>query len=332
VMRMFSYLTLSEKQAFNTREFCRSYKDETGNPVDVRIQQDVQEFFNIFTDRIETELKGTKFRYLLQDCFGGKVVNQMICQGGCGSVREREQDFAMISLPIKSRANMKESLDAYAQPEQLEGVQCDTCNKKCNTLKREVLYKLPNTIFVHLKRFELNFETFRHEKSNQRFEFPEELDLEPYTKEGLQRLEKIKEAETNPNVEVPNLYSVHPPEYYKYRLVGVTVHTGSAEAGHYYSYIRDRKTGEWNEFNDTLIKPFDLKDLDKECFGGKKPVDGNNSWSSEWDNQERIKNGYILVYERERFLHPEHNEKNRRRKQTISRKDHGGQWKRWQRS
>jgi len=42
---------------------------------------------------------------------------------------------------------MKESLDAYVQPEQLDGVECDSCNKKCNTLKREVLCTLPNTIF-----------------------------------------------------------------------------------------------------------------------------------------------------------------------------------------
>ncbi|ETO33877.1 hypothetical protein RFI_03217, partial [Reticulomyxa filosa] len=95
---------------------------------------------------------------------------------------------------------------------------------------------------------------------------------------------------------------------YKYKLVGVTVHTGSAEAGHYYSYIKDRKTGDWNEFNDSWIKPFDPKDMDKECFGGKKPGNSSNSWSSDWgDNQERIKNGYILVYERPAFLKPEHN-------------------------
>ncbi|ETO14021.1 Ubiquitin carboxyl-terminal hydrolase family protein [Reticulomyxa filosa] len=308
VMRVFSFLTMSERQAFNTKDFCRSYKDETGNPVDVRVQQDVQEFFNILTDRLENELKGSQFRYLLQDCFGGQVVHQMICQGGCGKVREREQDFAMLSLPIKNRANMKESLEAYVQPEHLEGVECDTCNKKCNTLKREVLNKLPNTVFVHLKvkkkkcaliennnnkkRFELNFETFRHEKSNQRFEFPEELNLEPFTKEGLNRIEKAKIAELNPNVEVPQPYSAHPEKYYKYKLVGVTVHSGSADAGHYYSYIKDRKTGLWTEFNDTLIRPFNNKDLDKECFGGRKNTE-DNAWNMEWDNQENIRNGYL---------------------------------------
>ena len=28
--------------------------------------------------------------------------------------------------------------------------------------------------------------------------------------------------------------------YYEYQLVGVLVHSGSADAGHYYSFIKDR--------------------------------------------------------------------------------------------
>merc|ERR1712130_223886 len=85
---------------------------------------------------------------------------------------------------------MKESLEAFVQSETLDGVTCDHCAKKTTTLKRQVLHTLPNTIFFHLKRFELNFKTFRHEKSNQRFEFPLDIDLEPYTKEGLIRRDK----------------------------------------------------------------------------------------------------------------------------------------------
>merc|ERR1712228_868797 len=190
LMRMFSFLSLSEKQAFDTINFCRSYKDETGRPIDVRIQQDAQEFFTILADRIETELKDTKYRYLLQDVFTGQVSHQMICQGGCNKTRENKQPIPMISLAIKNRVNMKQSLEAFVQPETLDGVTCDFCQKKTQTLKRQVLHTLPNTIFFHLKRFELNFETFRHEKSNQRFEFPLDIDLEPYTKEGLIRRDK----------------------------------------------------------------------------------------------------------------------------------------------
>jgi len=31
----------------------------------------------------------------------------------------------------------------------------------------------------------------------------------------------------------------HPTEYYNYELVGVVVHNGTADSGHYYSYIKE---------------------------------------------------------------------------------------------
>ena len=36
-------------------------------------------------------------------------------------------------------------------------------------------------------------------------------------------------------------------------LSGVIIHVGFADAGHYYSYIRDRYTNEWFEFNDSDV-------------------------------------------------------------------------------
>ncbi|CAM9938074.1 unnamed protein product, partial [Choristocarpus tenellus] len=49
--------------------------------------------------------------------------------------------------------------------------------------KRTVLGSLPETLMVHLNRFQINLDTFQTEKVNTRFEFPTWLNLEPYTKE-----------------------------------------------------------------------------------------------------------------------------------------------------
>ena len=54
------------------------------------------------------------------------------------------------------------------------------------------------------------------------------------------------------------------------------VHSGGADAGHYYSYVKERvpldahgrTECKWFEFNDTVVSPFDPKDLPTECFGG----------------------------------------------------------------
>jgi ubiquitin C-terminal hydrolase len=64
-----------------------------------------------------------------------------------------------------------------------------------------------------------------------------------------------------------------PPEYYQYKLKGVVVHDGMADYGHYYSFIRDREDADgqenWYTFNDTIVEPFDVKNLPHETFGGE---------------------------------------------------------------
>lgn len=59
---------------------------------------------------------------------------------------------------------------------------------------------------------------------------------------------------------------------YEYDLIGVTVHTGTADGGHYYSFIRDRSRDKWFLFNDAEVKPFDPKQIAAECFGGEMIV------------------------------------------------------------
>ncbi len=104
-------------------------------------------------------------------------------------------------------------------------------------------------------------------------------------------------------------------DYYTYKLVGVVVHSGNAEAGHYYSYINvarhecegdpnylKTEADKWVEFNDSTIREFTFNQIEAECFGGSQEDISNNYMD---DNSElarliggRSKSAYMLIYER----------------------------------
>lgn len=77
-----------------------------------------------------------------------------------------------------------------------------------------------------------------------RFEFPQQLDMYKYTVEGLAEAEQ---AEAEPPSQDPEAASPSPSppqsppkakQQYQYKLKGIVVHSGTAFAGHYYSFIK----------------------------------------------------------------------------------------------
>lgn len=93
------------------------------------------------------------------------------------------------------------------------------------------------------------------------------------------RQEAAEKGEDNP--EIPEEPLKHPVDYYNYKLKGVVVHSGTADSGHYYSFIKESSadaksnTGEkWLEFNDHLVREFDPNELANECFGGEESFIG----------------------------------------------------------
>lgn len=61
-----------------------------------------------------------------------------------------------------------------------------------------------------------------------------------------------------------------PPD--PFELVGILVHAGTAESGHYYSYIREAPSNggvdSWVEYNDDTVSHFDPTTIGASCFGG----------------------------------------------------------------
>lgn len=98
---------------------------------------------------------------------------------------------------------------------------------------------------------------------------------------------------------------------YEYKLVGVNVHSGTANAGHYWSYINtnrgtDEKEGDnswvkteadmWMEYNDSRVSDWDFKELKQRTFGNEVKANQSAYFSSLGDSYGT--SGYMLFYER----------------------------------
>lgn len=295
----------SSKQYFNPKDFCAAFKDWDGNPVNVREQMDAQEYMNNFMDKLEGLISNSQHKNLIKEYFGGVITTEMIGKDTCNHRSERQEPSIDIQITIKNNKDIVEGLDEFVSGELLEkdnAYECDRCEEKITALRRQCIKRLPNVLVISLRRFEFDFETMQRLKLNDKCEFPYELDMEPYTQEGLEAIEKRKDPEFTEAIQLP-----YPDEYYKYKLKGVVVHMGTADAGHYYSFIKDRtKTDDvWYEFNDAVVKPFNLLDMESEAFGGEEKVQISASTHSSYvytQTRERISNAYLLFYERDTFF------------------------------
>jgi ubiquitin carboxyl-terminal hydrolase 34 len=318
LQKMFSYLDLSQREDYVPHGFCYSFKDYEGNPTNVIVQQDAQEFLTRIIDKIEFALKPTPYKYLLQSVFGGKICSQVICEGGCGKVSSRYEDYYSLSLEVNNMKTIYDSLEKLISPEKIDEYNCETCNKKVTITKRNLLSDLPNVLVVHLQRLFYNYEIDRNEKINSRLEFPKVLNLKNFSVEEFARKSAAKKAKCEEGEDMEKTLDTDEayfkcPEYYEYHLVGVNVHIGSADAGHYFSYINTVRNGtenhwdydpndeqhntSWLKFNDSRISKFNIEKLEEECFGGKMEQNGEDGFNFRSMN-DSIQSAYMLIYER----------------------------------
>ena len=315
LQRLFAHLQESERKYAETRDFCSSYKDIDGSPVNPNVQMDVDEFCRLLFDRLESRFKQTspELARVIDDLFALVQLHQVISKDGRHLSERPEQDYAL-SLEVRNRRSVQESLELFVEGDLLEGDNKYECEGigKVDALKRTCLKRLPRQLLVHAKRFEFDLDYMKRVKLNDRFEFPRRLDLAHFTAEGIARREALARHASDPSVVVPDM--PHAPAYYQFELRGVLVHTGTADSGHYYSFIRDHaadpNAARWFEFNDTVVSPFDVSQLPAQAFGG--PDSGGRL--------ARMNNAYMLFYDR---VEPPTLDERVREEEALLRAKHG---------
>uniref|UniRef100_UPI0035900D99 ubiquitin carboxyl-terminal hydrolase 9X-like n=1 Tax=Myxine glutinosa TaxID=7769 RepID=UPI0035900D99 len=307
---IFGHLAASKLQFYIPRGFWKQFR-LWGEPVNLREQHDALEFFNSLVDSLDEALKTLGHPSLLSRVLGGSFADQKICKG-CPHRYQREESFTTLNIDIRNHQHLLDSLEQYVKGDLLEGANayhCEKCNKKVDTVKRLCIKKLPQVLAIQLKRFDYDWERECAIKFNDYFEFPREFDMEPYTADGLARLEG-EAVQTDSDSEADGSFAERPDNDQaastRYRLVGVLVHSGQASGGHYYSYVAQREISvhpRWYKFDDgevTECKMDDDEEMKNQCFGGEYmgEVFDHMMKRMSFRRQKRWWNAYILFYER----------------------------------
>ncbi|KAJ0515238.1 putative ubiquitinyl hydrolase 1 [Helianthus annuus] len=165
---------------------------------------------------------------LVHKIFGGQLRSQVKCMQ-CNYCSNKFDPFLDLSLEILKVDTLYKAFANFTAKEQLDGgakiYQCQQCKQKVKALKQLTVYKAPNVLTVHLKRFGCHMSG---QKIDKKVHFGPTLDLKPFV--------------TGP-------YDGD----LKYTLYGVLVHAGwSTHSGHYYCFVRT-SSGMWYSLDDNRV-------------------------------------------------------------------------------
>ncbi len=296
LQRMFAYLRESERKAYNPLSFCKTYQMDH-QPLNTGEQKDMAEFFIDLLSKMEE--MSPDLKRVVKGLFGGTLTNNVVSLD-CNHVSKTLEEFFTVRCQVSEMRNLYQSLEEVTVKDTLEGdnmYTCSQCGKKVRAEKRACFKRLPRVLAFNTMRYTFNMITMLKEKVNTHFSFPFRLDMSPYMEENLiptgkQDMKKEDELE---NKEEKTWG-------YEYELIGVTVHTGTAEGGHYYAFIRDRaySRDKWYSFNDAEVKPFDPNQIAAECFGGEMSSRTYDQVTDKYMDLsiEKTNSAYMLFYER----------------------------------
>ena len=299
LQRTFCHMAYSKKRFFDPLPLVEACKTMNLN-FNVFQQNDATEFYDKLLDRIEmsTKAPGENVWASLfeKNVFGGHTLYQKIpleCERFAGNKDEcghwqgtRTESFLRVELQISNHDNINDSLAEFFKTELMDGdnkIKCDVCNEAKATNRRSCLGALPNTMVLHLKRFDMDYSTFETVKLNNKMEFPLRINMLKYTREGVEMQEDgtagggqsgrtgSKEEGIHYARDDENAGNAPNPADYEYELQGVLIHAGVAGGGHYYSYARDPdNTERWYRLDDDEVTSFNFspESIAYNCFGG----------------------------------------------------------------
>lgn len=169
-----------------------------------------------------------------------KCVRKMkidLSQLGCVSVHET---CLTVRAKLKKTISLDDCMQLFSTEERLSEDDlwyCPHCQKHRIATKKMDIWKLPEILVVHLKRFK--FSASRREKLNVNVSFKSKWDLKPFV---------LVNSENDGNSTA-------------YKMYAGSYHIGSLSGGHYIAYAKNRVDNNWYCFNDNQCTKVSESDI-----------------------------------------------------------------------
>ena len=282
IKTLFGFLQNSCARSFRPEQFINCMRTIEGTAIDPRLQMDAEEFSNCLFEQWEGQIRSLAARDTFRSFYNGRQITQTKSKE-CEHISQKEDSYSVIQCNVQGFANLEQSLAHFVKGEEMEGAnkyRCEKCGGKLvDAVRRTCLHNIADSIMFHLMRFTYDIASGERTKLNDHFEFPLDIDMSPYTYDNI----------VNPD-------APHEPDMFS--LVGVLLHSGQAESGHYISYARVRPTppgepAKWVEFDDDLVSLFDISGMAERFYGGFTEEQEYGTYQ-----QSKMYSAYMLFYQR----------------------------------
>ena len=130
--RLFATMQNSYRKAADPRPFAACVRTLDKTPIDLGVQMDADEFYNLLFDQWEAQLPSEQDKQRFRSFYGGQMLQQVKSKE-CEHVSERADSFFAVQCDVQGKSSLHESLQAFVQGDVMEGdnkYKCESCGGK----------------------------------------------------------------------------------------------------------------------------------------------------------------------------------------------------------
>ncbi|XP_046619559.1 ubiquitin carboxyl-terminal hydrolase 30 homolog isoform X1 [Neodiprion virginianus] len=198
--------------------------------------------------------------------FSGLLTSQLQCTNCNWKSSVHYDKFESVSLPLPPASNtltwrrhtLAELLSRFVTSEVIHDVQCDGCGLRCPAVKTLTLGKLPKCLCLHIPRTTWG-PSGVPVKRDDPIIFPEILILDPFT--FTEAKKRNSQGKPQAMIGMLDQNSGIGRNRNRYKLQSVVEHRGPVDAGHFVSYRRGNRPGQWMYTSDVTVECTTLTDV-----------------------------------------------------------------------